>query len=79
MTKNNVTLRDLYEQIGKLREELTKSINILATDFHNLEEGRLSALETRFAGLEGRIFATAGIITFVISVAIGIAGYFMKK
>ena len=77
-TKNGVTLRDLYDQIGKLRDELTKSINTLATDFHNLEEGRLSALETRFAGFEGRIFAAAGVIAFLISAGIGALGLLLK-
>mgnify|MGYP001559039342 CR=1 FL=1 len=75
---DKVTLRDLFTQIDNLRKEVTESINRLENSFNVLERGRLSNLETRLAGLEGRIFAAAGLIAFVISAGIGVLGFILK-
>ena len=75
---NNVTLRDLYTQIDNLRKEVTESINRLENSFNTLERGRLSNLETRLAGLEGKIIATTSIIAFAISVGVAVLGLLLK-
>ena len=75
---NNVTLRDLYTQIDNLRKEVTESINRLENSFNVLERGRLSNLESRLAGLEGKIIATTSIIAFAISVGVAVLGLLLK-
>ena len=76
--QNEVTVVMVYDLVDKTRIELTARIDKLSNAFDTLEAGRLSTLESRFASLEGRIFATAGVIGFVISLGVSIGSKLIK-
>lgn len=76
---DKASLKDLYNLVGDTRKELSASILRLENKFDILEQGRLSTLETRLAGLEGKIIATTGIIAFIISTSIAIASFFLRR
>ena len=76
---NKITTQQVYELVNTTRKELNDSIIRLETKFDTLEQGRLSHLESRLAGLEGRIIATTGAIAFVISTGIAVASIFIRK
>ena len=80
MAKNGdkITTQQVYNLVNETRKELTGSILRLETKFDNLEAGRLSALESKFASLEARIFATAAVIGFIISLGVSIGSKFIK-
>ena len=78
MAKNGNTYKDLYALVDATRKELNSSILRLETKFDNLEAGRLSSLESKFASLEARIFATAAVIGFIISLGVSIGSKFIK-
>lgn len=42
-------------------------------------EGKIDNVDNRLSQMEGRIFATTGIVAFVISLFVGIIGFFIKK
>ena len=75
---NKITTQQVYELVNETRKELNSSIVRLETKFDNLEAGRLSTLESRFASLEGRIFATAAVIGFIISLGVSLGSKFIK-
>ena len=77
-SKNNFSLKDIYQLVDSTRRELNESIKTLDDKFTALEAGRLSTLESKFASLEGRIFATAGVIGFVISLGVSIGSKLIK-
>ena len=81
MTKNNerITTSQIYELVDKKIGEVNESIQKLDEKFTRLEEGRLSSLETKVANFEGKVMATTGIISFAISIALGIVGFMLKK
>ena len=76
---DKATIRELYKLVEDTRKELNTSITRLETKFDNLEAGRLSGLETKLANFEGRAYATAGGLAFIVSTAIAIAGFIIKK
>ena len=79
MTKNTgISIAQIYELVDKKIGEVNASIIRLETKFDQLEQGRLSNLETKVADMQGRILATTGIIAFVISVAIAVAGFLLR-
>ena len=80
MVKNGdkVSVAQVYELVNETRKELSSSIIRLETKFDTLEAGRLSTLESKFASLEGRIFATAAVIGFVISLGVSIGSKLIK-
>ena len=79
--KNNqklITTQEIYELVERTRLELNQAILRLDDKFTVLEAGRLSALESKFASLEGRILATASIIGFIVSLGVSIGSKFIK-
>ena len=79
-TKNGVTIQMLYELIDKTRVEFNQKIDKLTDYYMQLESGRLTTLEKAFSNMQGKIYATVGIIAFIISAVITIIGfYFMKE
>lgn len=80
MTKNGekFSLKDIYNLIDSTRRELNASIKNLDDKFTALEVGRLSNLETKVADMQGRLLAGTGLIAFVVSVAIAVAGFLIK-
>ena len=79
MVKNNLSLKDIYQLVDSTRRELNDSIKSLEDKFIALEQGRISNLETKVADMQGRIVATTAVISFVISIALGIMGFILKK
>lgn len=79
MTKNTgITTAQIYELVDKKIGEVNNSIIRLEAKFDILEQGRLSSLETKVADMQGRLLATTGVIAFVVSVAIAVAGFILK-
>ena len=75
---NNISVREFYTLIDQKITQVNESIQRLETKFDQLESGKLSNLATKVANIEGRILATAGIMAFVISATIAIAGFLLK-
>ena len=80
MAKNGdkFSLKDIYTLIDNTRRELNTSIKTLDDKFTALEAGRLSGLETKVADMQGRMLATTGVIAFIVSIAIAVAGFLLK-
>jgi hypothetical protein len=79
MTKNDVTVKMVYELIDKKVGEVNSSVLRLEGKFDTLEQGRVSHLETTVAELQGKLIATTAIISALISIALGVISFFIKK
>ena len=42
-------------------------------------EAKIDNLENRLSNMEGRIFASTGILAFIVSITVGIIGFFIQK
>lgn len=66
------SIREVYSLIAEMRKEVTGSITRLENKFDNLEAGRLSNLETKFADFKGNLQGRMAVIAVVVSVVIGL-------
>ena len=76
--EDQISYREVIKIVSEMRVELLNEVKGLREDFRTLEEGRLTRLENRVTSTEARIFTATTIIAFLISVAISIAGFFVK-
>lgn len=82
MKKNGdiVRVRELYELLEKMREEILGEVKSLRTDFLEMEKGRLTRLEQNFAEFKGenkvRVGMTAAIVSVIITIGLFILSRF---
>lgn len=74
----SVTIRDVYELVDAAKTSFEKSIDKLSDRFNTLESGRLSALETKTANIEGRLMMIPLLITIAINVFFFVIEYVLK-
>ena len=80
MTKNgSVTLEKVYTLVDQKIGIVNESVLRLETKFDNLEQGRLSHLETSVAELQAKVLTAAGMIAFLISVTIAAITIILRK
>lgn len=78
-TNNKISYPEVYKLIDGMRIEILNEVRGLREDFNTLERGRVSALETKIANIEGRLAVYAIVISTVISIAIALAGFLFKR
>ena len=71
------TIREVYQLIDERMKGVSDTMNRLEKKFDDLEAGRLSSLETKFADLQGRLAVIAGVVSVIISVAIAVLNHFL--
>lgn len=79
MTKNSLSIKDVYVLVDNMRKEINASINRLEDRFVKLEEGRLSVLENTVSKIQGKMVAVTGTIAFFISLIISIIQIIINK